>query len=512
MVFVRLLTILVLMCGMTDGAFAQSSEDQSNRPLLDTLRERAAALPRLNPPRIGAPPKGIVTARVDWASVRQLLAERPPRPPIGQGLPSPPPLPGLSTIDLDALPRLRERELRPTLIPALVPDQTRVLETVQVYGQIDSYSATATAADGVDLRISGSRKMLVLPTAAAVQVRFQELRKQKPPLPNFGARYVVTRSTSSTDLSFSRFGCGYVLSLICDDPIGDTRCAEDDYIRGLASNLILLNSRLAQESSREDELPSEIEDKAPEASEPKTDEEVTEDLPSAEQSKVDDALMDENGVRFSYLPSGEVLPQSGPGFKDEVIYRDHIDFPTEDRAFLNSQVYRHGGYYGHLNGMEGGQCNPDNFQYPWQDTFCEKRSREQPLCPGGGHEGLDIRPASCEKDKHWAVAAEDARVIDVRRHWVTLQTADGTLYNYLHLNMGKLKVKQGDDVRRGERLGLVSNDFYKSDGSSVPTTIHLHFEMYENYIAQQGDEPLFTKINPYTTLVAAYDRKLRRDE
>jgi hypothetical protein len=33
--------------------------------------------------------------------------------------------------------------------------------------------------------------------------------------------------------------------------------------------------------------------------------------------------------------------------------------------------------------------------------------------------------------------------------------------------------------------------------------------MYENYVASPGDEPLFTKVNPYMTLIAAYDRKLR---
>ena len=231
------------------------------------------------------------------------------------------------------------------------------------------------------------------------------------------------------------------------------------------------------------------------------------DEPDApEEPPVD--LTDETGAVFSYLPVGELLPQSGPGFADDTVYRN-ILFPTADRAYLNSQVYRYGGFYGSLNGMEGGQCDAPNYDYPWQDTFCEKRSRDQDLCPGGGHEGLDIRPASCTKNAHVAVAAEDARVVDLRRHWVTLQTDDGTLYNYLHLNMGALNVGLGDYVSKGDPIGVISNDFYKSDGTSVPTTIHLHFEMYENYVTGDDDEPLFTKVNPYLTLVAAYDRKLR---
>ncbi len=257
-----------------------------------------------------------------------------------------------------------------------------------------------------------------------------------------------------------------------------------------------------------DESPVAETDDAPLAGDNEPPAEAEEELPVDEEAPPAD-LVDETGAVFSYLPVGDLLPESGPGFVDDTVYRDDIAFPTADRAYLNSQVYRYGGFYGSVNGMEGGQCNAANFAYPWQDTFCEKRSREQALCPGGGHEGVDIRPASCAKETHTAIAVEDARVVDVRRHWVTLQTADGTLYNYLHLDMGNLDVSFGDSVAKGDPIGVISNDFYKSDGTSVATTIHLHFEMYENYVATDGEEPLFTKVNPYLTLVAAYDRKLR---
>ena len=220
-------------------------------------------------------------------------------------------------------------------------------------------------------------------------------------------------------------------------------------------------------------------------------------------------LTDGDGRTFSYLPVGQLLPSSGPGFVDETVYRTNIIFPTEEAVYLNSQVYRYGGMNGALNGMNGGQCDTRNYDYPWQDTFCEHRDRNQPLCPGGGHEGVDIRPHSCVKDIHVAVAVEDGRIIDVRRHWVTMQTPDGTLYNYLHLNMNDLDVAVGDTVVRGDAIGKISNNFFASNGTPTPTTTHLHFEMYENYVAAPGEDPLFTKVNPYMTLVAAYDRKLR---
>lgn len=254
---------------------------------------------------------------------------------------------------------------------------------------------------------------------------------------------------------------------------------------------------------------------------------VDEDDPPAddEEPPVDDGPVDEpddpteppeltdaDGAVFSFLPVGDLLPNSGPGFSDETVYRTNIGFPTEDPVYLNSQVYRFGGGQGAVNGMNGAQCDARNYEYPWQDTFCEKRDRNQPLCPGGGHEGLDIRPHTCTKNTHWAIAVEDARVIDVRRHWVTLQTDDGTIYNYLHLNMSDLSVTEGQQVMKGDRIGKISNDFFKSDGTSVPTTTHLHFEMYENYVADPGDDPLFTKVNPYMTLVSAYARKLGGEE
>jgi len=254
-------------------------------------------------------------------------------------------------------------------------------------------------------------------------------------------------------------------------------------------------------------------DEAPPADETPPDDAPADDIPDDEppidEPDEPEDLTDIDGKVFSYLPAGDLLPSSGPGFVDETVYREDILFPTEDPVFLNSQVYRFGGGLGSVNGMEGSQCDARNYDYPWQDTFCEKRDRNQPLCPGGGHEGLDIRPHTCAKNIHWAVAVEDGRVIDVRRHWVTIQTPDGTIYNYLHLNMGELSVSEGQEVLKGDRIGKISNDFFKSDGTSVPTTTHLHFEIYENYVEAPDAEPLFTKVNPYMTLVAAYDRKLR---
>lgn len=242
------------------------------------------------------------------------------------------------------------------------------------------------------------------------------------------------------------------------------------------------------------------------------------DTPVEEPAEEEDTfLRDEAGRVFSYVPPGDLLPASGPGHSDNTVYRPNIAFPLEDAAFLNSQVYRHGGSQGAINGMTGGQCHETNYDYPWQDTFCESRSRNQIMCPDGGHEGVDIRAASCipqTEATHWAVAVEDGRIIapSSSRYTVRLQTNDGTLYRYMHLKMDALAVNDGEFVTKGQRIGKVSNDFFNSSGERVPTTYHLHFEMYQNYAPDEDTDPIFDQVSPYMTLVEAYERKLRGAE
>jgi murein DD-endopeptidase MepM/ murein hydrolase activator NlpD len=61
--------------------------------------------------------------------------------------------------------------------------------------------------------------------------------------------------------------------------------------------------------------------------------------------------------------------------------------------------------------------------------------------------------------------------------------------------MDRLDVERGDYVNKGDRIGLVSNDF----GGS-PTTIHLHFDVKMNILGEG-----FRYVSPYTSLVHAYE-------
>lgn len=202
------------------------------------------------------------------------------------------------------------------------------------------------------------------------------------------------------------------------------------------------------------------------------------------------ALADEP---FTFDPPGELHEGSGEGRADSKIYAPDIRFPIESApAFANSQVWGHGGGQG-----EGSQCDEENFSYPWHDNYCESRSYDMPLCPSGtGHQGQDVRAATCKKGEHWVVAVADGTITNVGSYSVYLTTDDGTRFDYLH--MQDLQIEEGDEVTRGQRIGKVGNQF-----GGTPTTVHLHFNIRQN-VAGVGQ----IYVPPYATLVDAYDRLL----
>lgn len=200
---------------------------------------------------------------------------------------------------------------------------------------------------------------------------------------------------------------------------------------------------------------------------------------------------------FSYKPPGTLKAGSGSGRADTRVYVPNMRFPIEKApAFANSQVWGHGG----MNGPSGGQCHTNNYSYPWWDDFCETRSWSVPLCPSGkGHQGQDIRPSTCEKNKHWAVAAEAGTITSIGTYTVTLKAANGvTTHRYMHMDNASLQVAKGARVEKGARLGRISNNM-----GSTPTTIHLHYDLQQN-VSGIGT----TFVPPYMSLVDSYQRLL----
>ncbi len=194
-------------------------------------------------------------------------------------------------------------------------------------------------------------------------------------------------------------------------------------------------------------------------------------------------------AQFTYDPAGD-LEGTEPGRVDMHVYAPGIRFPIESGpAFANSQIYGHGGYMG----PGGGECDGANFAYPWHDNYCETRSWDMPLCPTGmGHQGQDIRAASCTGGVHPTVAVADGTITNIGSYSVYLTTADGTRFDYLH--MSHLLVSVGDTVRRGQPIGMVDNQF---GGES--TTHHLHFNIRQS-VSGVGS----VYVPPYMSLVQAY--------
>ncbi len=350
---------------------------------------------------------------------------------------------------LDALPKSEQEEVAKSAVPVLLLPNIREFEKRRVVVREIYYTAFFT--DGKQfISIQGSGLAYTYPHLQTV--------------PNAGKTGVrstegfITESERVWTASWKELGAAYLLSLECADA-KDNRCQSGQYVSHLANSLVYVGGGHARTRSQ---------------------------LPANREQP--------HGANdFSYNPPGQLLPGSGTGRQDDTVYAPGIRFPIESKpAYANSQVWNPGG----SQGPPGSQCDPKNYSYPWWDNFCETRPQYiTPMCPlGNGHQGQDIRPATCEKDEHATVSATDGTVTHIGSYTVFITAPDGTQYRYLH--MSSVVVGVGDNVSKGDRIGRVSNIF-----GSTPTTIHLHFEIVQN-VAELG----FVKVPPYMSLVRTYER------
>jgi hypothetical protein len=240
---------------------------------------------------------------------------------------------------------------------------------------------------------------------------------------------------------------------------------------------------------------------------------------------------------FTYYAPGDLIENSGwnklPGRVDYHVYA-RMRFPIASApAYVKSQSFMSWGdcYKSGIVGRLGrkdaeyrcrrnekqlifNEAAAENFSYPWRDNFCELRDWLVGQCPGGyGHQGEDIRPAQCtlknaEADRCLPYKDYVAAVADgvIRRMPGTLgayvvvnNENEHVRFRYLHMNphfMDADGLLNGRAVNEGEIIGKVATwgDFENG------TSYHLNFNIQ-----------VFTSIgwvwvNPYMTLVAAYER------
>ncbi len=241
---------------------------------------------------------------------------------------------------------------------------------------------------------------------------------------------------------------------------------------------------------------------------------------------------------FTYHSPGHLLPGTGfkrrSGVADYTVY-SKICFPVaEAPAFANSQSFMNWGNCeatGRVGlGMRGktaayrckvnsqplirDELAPENYSYPWRDNFCEHRFFFVGQCPGGlGHQGQDIRPASCkqriaganrcEPYLHEVVAVRDGAVLRAQGTealFIVVNAPNERIrFRYLHMQPKQFDADgmvSGRLVREGDVIGKVGNYFKRERA----TTYHLHFDV--QVPTQHG----WVFVNPYMTLVAAYER------
>ncbi|WP_438749169.1 M23 family metallopeptidase [Pararhizobium sp. O133] len=342
----------------------------------------------------------------------------------------------------------RLQGLTNTLLPILIPGSFLKFETLRFVGDELSYTASARTNDA-KISVSGTRAAI----EAAPQMALPQQKDDITSI-NYGERSITA--------ALSKNGAAYEITVECvkaDNP----KCNTDRYVLSLVEDLAFFGGGRGK--------PKDI----------------------VEQAQPIGTLVPFD-TKFAFEPPGALLAGSGSGLKSDFIYAPWIRFPLEKGpAYLNSQVWNIGGN----RGPAGSWKDKRNYQYKWRDNFCEARSRSTPACPSGsGHQGVDIRPADPKDQTYWTVATEDGKITNVGIYSVTLMGKSGTQYRYLHMKMSRLAVKQGDTVRQGQKIGLVSNDF-----GGTPTPVHLHFEMLQN-VSGKG----YRHVPPYTSLVRAYQQ------
>jgi hypothetical protein len=211
---------------------------------------------------------------------------------------------------------------------------------------------------------------------------------------------------------------------------------------------------------------------------------------------------------FGYYGPGQLL--SGTGFRgqggraDYTVY-SQIRFPLADApAFAKTQVY-------HRRDRTDADSLP-GAAVPWRDNFCERRGFPVGQCPAGiGHQGQDIRPGPCKPPPDTERCTHRGNVVAVRDGVILRSSKQEAAYlfvnsanehirfRYLHMNPRKMdadNLLSGRRVHEGEVIGEVSNFSRKEAGTSY----HVHFDV------QVPTKFGWVFVNPYMTLVAAYER------
>lgn len=182
-----------------------------------------------------------------------------------------------------------------------------------------------------------------------------------------------------------------------------------------------------------------------------------------------------------------------------------VDPKNGIHMYCNSQVYGLGGFLRPrgANVPTSSVNSPANYQFPWTSNFCEKRGRRgstMQLQACGTryveHLGQDCRPGRPINRSFQGIAVDGGLVSGLGKGHLVSVSNTSHLWTYLH--MDKRVVRKNQVVRKGQRLGLVSD----RPGN---TSVHLHLE-----VQMKGPDG-FRYMDPLPSLIVAYRRALGHD-
>ena len=482
-----------------------------------------AASDEMKSPRLSA-------ADIDWGAVRTALADLDPLKSDSDGAAATPDvLTRLNSAVEEVLPKIAASP-----VPVLLPfDTAAYLHDTALGAAVDAgkYLSGFSAAtlffpgpsgfdavlslrpqDAPDLDLSFARPVNVQISGSALLYELDgSVVADEPAVPQLDGQFPgIHRVLIESHLrySFVRYGVPYFVSIECFDGANSSRrlsCREADKVamRFLKALNVVGGTPPANAASLEQQPIERPEQVSPD---------------------------------FTYYAPGDILPGTGSrgqsGRADFTVYAK-IRFPmAQAPAYANSQSFMNWGncdLTGRI-GLGGRDKNAayrcrvndktlltdesKNYAYPWRDNFCEHRDYYVGQCPSGlGHQGQDIRPGSCLEHVEGAgrcdpyqedvVAVADGVVMrspgDRSLYLVVDKPGEHIRFRYLHMNPQMLDAAgmvSGREVAEGEVLGAVGN-YGRAPGG---TTYHLHFD------AQVPTRDGWVFVNPYITLVAAYER------
>ena len=119
-------------------------------------------------------------------------------------------------------PNLNQAAVDMTRVPILLPTDADLTAGARIYSFGDYYTITADA-PGAGVSLSGTTAVVPLPAGAPLKIT---------PMGPEGA--TSQRTVDGQLISFVRYGVLYTVEVRCDAPT-DPRCADDNYVRGLAA-------------------------------------------------------------------------------------------------------------------------------------------------------------------------------------------------------------------------------------------------------------------------------------